>query len=142
MQPRDLAGALGLPLTLLHVIARQNPGSVGREHGPSPGDRRAAPDPATLIRELAGSLGGDMPIATRILDGEPAEQIARLAREIRSAVIVMSLGSSAVRRRKPGSIAYRVLCLAPVPVLALPETSSGRFYVQYLHRRAEAVNER
>ena len=57
------------------------------------------------------------------------------------ALIVMSLGSSAMRRRKPGSIAYRVLCLAPVPVLALPETSSRRFYVEYLHR-TEATNAR
>lgn len=121
-----LAAALGLPLTLLHVSAH--------------GHRKRVADPAALMGELAASLGADVAITTRIVDGEPAEQIARLAREKRSAVIVMSLGSSAMRRRKPGSIAYRVLCLAPVPVLALPETSSGRFYVDYLHRaEAQAV---
>jgi universal stress protein A len=127
-----LAAALGLPLMLLHVITRPNPGSVGWEHGSTQGGRTAIGDPATLMGELTGSLGANASISTRVVDGDPAEQIARLAREKRSALIVMSLGSSAMRRRKPGSIAYRVLCLAPVPVLALPETSSGRLYVQYL----------
>lgn len=127
-----LAAALRLPLMLLHVIARPNPGSAGWEHGATHGDRTAVADPATFMGELVASLGTDASVSTRIVDGDPAEQIARLAREQRSALIVMSLGSSAMRRRKPGSIAYRVLCLAPVPVLALPETSSGRLYVQYL----------
>jgi nucleotide-binding universal stress UspA family protein len=137
-----LARALGLPLTLLHVVARPTPGSVGWEHESSAGERTAVADPATRMGELVGSLEADVRIATRIVDGEPAEQIARLAREKRSAVIVMSLGSSAMRRRRPGSIAYRVLCLAPVPVLALPETSSGRFHVQYLDEGAEVATTR
>ena len=136
-----LARALGLPLTLLHVITRPTPGSMGWEHGPSTGDRTALTDPATLMKELAASLEADVPIPTVIVDGEPAEQIARLAREKRSAAIVMSLGSSAMRRR-PGSIAYRVLCLAPVPVLALPETPSGRLYVEYLHHGDEVMKAR
>jgi nucleotide-binding universal stress UspA family protein len=106
---------------LLHVIAQPNPG-LGWEHGSTQGERTALGNPATLMGELAGSLGADASISTRVVDGDPAEQIARLAREKHSALIVMSLGSSASRRRKPGSIAYRVLCLAPVPVLALPET--------------------
>ena len=134
-----LATALGLPLLLLHVIARPNPGSTGWEHGNTQGDRTAVVDSATLIGKLAASLGAGASISTRITDGDPAEQIARLARENRSALIVMSLGSSAMRRRKPGSIAYRVLCLAPVPVLALPETASGQLYVQYLHHGAQAT---
>jgi universal stress protein A len=118
-----LARALDLPLTLVHVTPSQ-----GRS------------DPSTLMGELAASLPEDVRVATLIVDGEPAEQIARQAREKRSTIIVMSLGSSAMRRRKPGSIAYRVLCLAPVPVLALPETSSGRFYVAHLHRRVEPTH--
>lgn len=136
-----LAGALGLPLTLLHAIEEPHREAVRGEHGIARRHRKAVADPAALMSELAASLGADVAIATHIVDGEPAEQIARLAREKRSAVIVMSLGSSAMRRRKPGSIAYRVLCLAPVPVLALPETSSGRFYVEYLHRAEAAEQE-
>lgn len=133
-----LAEALGLPLMLLHAVAEPHPGSA--ERGTSARGRTAA-DPATLMGELAGSLGNGTPISTLIVDGEPAEQIARLARDTLSPLIVMSLGSSAMRRRKPGSIAYGVLCLARVPVLALPETSSGQLRVQYLShspRTAEA----
>ena len=137
-----LAAAVGLPLMLLHVIARPHPGSVGWEHATTQGDRTAVADPATLMGELAAALGTDASMSTRITDGDPAEQIARLARETRSALIVMSLGTSAMRRRKPGSIAYRVLCLAPVPVLALPRTSSGRLYVQFLAHGAEVPTAR
>ena len=137
-----LAAALGLPLMLLHVVARTNPGSAGWEHANTQGDRTALADPATLMGELVASIGAGTSISTRVTDGDPAEQIARLARDKRSALIVMSLGSSAMRRRKPGSIAYRVLCLAPVPVLALPETSSGQLYVQYLNHGADVIRAR
>jgi universal stress protein A len=128
-----LARALGLPLLLLHAITPPNPASPGRRQGETLGDRTQGGDPAALMTELGASLATDVRIDSRIVHGEPAEQIARLAREKLSAVIVMSLGSSAMRRRKPGSIAYRVLCLAPVPVLALPETPSGRLDIQYLN---------
>lgn len=123
-------------MALLHVVP-PGPRSIGMPGAATHRDRTTPADPATLMGELAASLESDVPIVTRIVDGDPAEQIARLAREAGSAAIVMSLGSSAMRR-KPGSIAYRVLCLAPVPVLALPETPSGRLHVQYLHQGAHA----
>lgn len=135
-----LAGALGLPLTLLHVIGQRPSDGVGWEQGSTQGDRMAVADPAALMGELVESLGADAAVSTRIVHGDPAEHIAGLAREKRAALIVMSLGSSAMGRRKPGSIASRVLCLAPVPVLALPETSSGRLYVHYLHYGAAAAH--
>ena len=118
-----LARALGLPLLVLHASGRLD-----------------VDDAAARMAALSASLRTIAPLESRIVDGEPAEQIALLAREQRCALVVMSLGSSSMRhrRRKPGSIAYRVLCLAPVPVLALPETPSGRLYVQYI-RQSGAV---
>ena len=118
-----VARALGLPLLVLHAC-----------------DRLDVDDASVRMAALSGKLRKITPLEGRIVDGEPPEQIARLAREERCALVVMSLGSSSMRRRrrKPGSIAYRVLCLAPVPVLALPETASGRLYVQYI-RRGEAA---
>ena len=132
-----LSRALGLPLLLLHAIVPANPLTAAlrrstREH---PGED----DPTTLMAGLVRDLKADIPVESWIVDGEPAEQIARFARENGSAVIVMSLGSSMTRRRRPGSIAYRALCLAPAPVLALPETSSGRVYVQHLHESARTA---
>jgi nucleotide-binding universal stress UspA family protein len=136
-----LARALDVSLTLMHVTPPEG-GTMASRAGSPHGERTAPGDPSTLMGELAASLPDDVPLATLIVDGEPAEQIARQAREKQSTIIVMSLGSSAMRRRKPGSIAYRVLCLAPVPVLALPETPSGRFYVAHLHRRVGPTHAR
>jgi nucleotide-binding universal stress UspA family protein len=124
-----LARALHLPLLVVHVIASPNSASSRVRSA-----RGTSADPAILLAELAAAVEPGVSVEVHLVDGEPAEQIARLAREKRAALVVMSLGSSAMRarHRKPGSVAYRVLCLAPAPVLALPGTSSGRAYVQYL----------
>ena len=133
-----LSRALGLPLLLLHAVAPRNP--LSRLRKSAGGEGAPDGDPMTMMAELVRDLKADIPVESRVVDGEPAEQIARLAREKRSPVIVMSLGSSMTRHRRPGSIAYRVLCLAPVPVLALPETSSGRVYVHHLHEASGSAH--
>jgi nucleotide-binding universal stress UspA family protein len=128
-----------LKLSLLHAIGSPSVGTLGWQHAATAGDRTPTRDPSAQMAELAESVGSDVDVDASIVHGEPAEQIARYAREKQCAFIVMSLGSSAMRNRRPGSIAYRVLCLAPAPVLALPETASGRLYVDYLHGRAGAA---
>ena len=127
-----LARALDLRLMLLHVIVPPRLGSLGWQHAATAGDRTPRQNPSALMTELVESLGPVLEVDVRIVHGEPAEEIARHAREKRTAFIVMSLGSSAMRDRRPGSIAYRVLCLAPAPVLALPESAAGRLRVDYL----------
>lgn len=137
-----LARALGLSLTLLHVIGSPGHQVSSRQPG-TPDERRTVEDPAALMRELVESMPAGASIVDHIVCGEPAEEIARFAREKRAAMIVMSLGSSGMRARTaPGSIAYRVLCLAPVPVLALPETPAGRLYVQHLDPGRRAARAR
>jgi nucleotide-binding universal stress UspA family protein len=116
-----LARALKLPLTLLHVSAPPQLATLGWQRAASPGDRTASSDPNVALHDLSASFPADVQVDIRLLHGAAAEEIARYAREKRAAFIVMSLGSSAMRGRTPGSIAYRVLCLAPVPILALPE---------------------
>lgn len=133
-----LAGALDLRLTLLHVIVSPRLGSLGWQHAAAAGDRTPRQNPSALMRELVESLRPEVEVDVRIVHGEPAEEIARHAREKRSSFIVMSLGGSAMRDRRAGSTAYRVLCLAPAPVLALPETAAGRLHVDYLHHRGAA----
>jgi nucleotide-binding universal stress UspA family protein len=134
-----LAHALDLKLSVLHAIVSPTVGTLGWQHAVAVGDRMPSRDPNAQMAELAASLGSDVEVDVRVVHGEPAEQIARYARETQCAFIVMSLGSSAMRNRRPGSIACRVLRLAPAPVLALPEIASGRLYVHYLHRRVGAV---
>ena len=117
-----VAAALGVPRVGLHVVP-----------APSNATCEIAPDPSIAMKTLIADVTAAHP-ETLILEGDPAEVIARTAREKKSPLIVMSLGSSAAPERKPGSVAYRVLCLAPVPILALPETPAGRLHVAHLHR--------
>jgi len=137
-----LAGALHVPLALLHVVEPAARVARGWQYAAAAGDRTAVQDPAMRMSELAESIGPGSDVVTYILHGDPAEIIARQAREKHAALIVMSLGSSARGGRPPGSIAYRVLCLAPVPVLAIAETAAGHAYVAHLHQQAGAVDAR
>jgi nucleotide-binding universal stress UspA family protein len=56
-----------------------------------------------------------------VLSGNPAEKIAVLATTRQAGLIVMGLlNHTGVFGARPGSIAYRVLILAPIPVLVVP----------------------
>jgi len=56
--------------------------------------------------------------------GRPAESLAAIAQERDAGLIVVGLmGEEAGRTGRPGSIAYRLLCLAHVPVLVVPSSS-------------------
>jgi nucleotide-binding universal stress UspA family protein len=117
---------------LLHVIAPPQPAALGWQRAAATGDRTAFSDPDVALHDLSASFPADVDVDIQLLHGAAAEEIARHAREKRAAFIVMSLGSSAVRGRAPGSIAYRVLCLAPVPILALPERRVERVGIDHL----------
>lgn len=131
-----LARALKLPLLLLHVIPPRPVAAPGWEHTPATGDRMRTRSATLLMRDLAESLDPQVLVLSRIDDGDPAEVVAKLAREETASAIVMGLGSRVGDGggQQPGSVAYRVLCLAPVPVLALPAAAFGRVYVQHIER--------
>ena len=76
-----------------------------------------------LLREAPSRLRR----ATDIACGDPASEIARLAREHAAGVIVMSLHSSSPETgRMIGSVTYRLLCQTPVVVVALPPAPGTR----------------
>ena len=137
-----LACALNLRLSLLHVIVPHQAATWGWEHTTAPGERTPIADPRVMLCELADSFGTGVDVRTEIAHGNPAVEIARYAREKRAAFIVMSLRSSAMHDRSPGSIAYRVLCLAPVPILALPATTSGHVYFEHPTHRVRLADAR
>ncbi len=61
-------------------------------------------------------------LRARVVSGAPAEQIARLSREIDADLIVMGVTArGAIGRRLFGSTAVRVMRSASRPVLAIPE---------------------
>jgi nucleotide-binding universal stress UspA family protein len=72
--------------------------------------------------------------------GEPAEEIAKVAHDRDTGLIVMGLHSSPLLGPRMGSVTYRVLCLAHRLVLALPpHPAPGR--QMDLRRADEALSE-
>jgi nucleotide-binding universal stress UspA family protein len=119
-----LARALSVPLVLLHVVPGGPWAVEGRHHATTGRDRTPLAATESLVQALAASIG-PQPIETIVADGVPGDEIARCARERGVSIIVMALEGVGGAHR-PGSVAYRVLCLAPVPVLAVPASVVSR----------------
>jgi nucleotide-binding universal stress UspA family protein len=84
---------------------------------------RAETELDALVQTLPPSLKPEALVAY----GEPAEEIAKIANDRDAGLIVMGLHSSPLTGPRMGSVTYRVLCLAPRLVLAIPPVpvSSG-----------------
>jgi nucleotide-binding universal stress UspA family protein len=122
----DLAREISVPLVLAHVVT---PADVPRQWQSYVGD--ADTERATLARkrleELSAHLSGTAGCDTVVVVGRPADAIASIAQERRAGLIVVGLsGHHGVLAPRPGSIAYRVLCLAQVPVLVVPPRAAAR----------------
>ncbi len=115
-----LAHAFGVPLLLLHVVAPLKGLERLRSHLDTH-NRARVEQAGEQIRRLVSELGASADIETVVAVGSPAEEIARIAVARGVGLILMGL-----RRQehmfgaRPGSVAYRVLGLSPVRVLALP----------------------
>ena len=126
----SLADAFGVPLLLVHVVA------------PRKGIERLRPQLEThnriqieradeQIQQLVYEVGAPVGIEAAVTVGSPAEEIAQIAVARGVGLIVMGL-----RRQehmfgpRPGSIAYRVLGLAPARVLALPPGEAHAEWLQ------------
>jgi nucleotide-binding universal stress UspA family protein len=73
------------------------------------------------LRALAQVVCGTTACEDVVAIGRTAEAIAAIAADRRAQMIVMSLGSGAAAlSARPGTIAYRVLRLSPIPVLVVP----------------------
>jgi nucleotide-binding universal stress UspA family protein len=87
-------------------------------------ERRARADEA--LDEVTRSLDESVRAETVRLYGDPAEEIAKLARDRDAGLVVMGLHSSRLLGPRMGSVTYRVLCLVSIPVLALPPHRTAR----------------
>lgn len=113
-----IAGALSLPLLLVHVAAAAGvAGVIDRA-------RTAALDAESAHQQLDAlrlGLDASAAIETLVLQGNAADEIAALAERRHVGLVVMGLrGAGGAFGQGPGSIAYRTLCLCPALVLALP----------------------
>jgi nucleotide-binding universal stress UspA family protein len=112
----DVARELSRPLLLLHVVD-------GHSKPAAASGKDAVSIAEAVLHRLAEAIGGDPEV--RVVEGVPAQEIARCALEREAILIVMAL-TGTNQQPRPGSVAYRVLCLAPVPVLAAPPIVAHR----------------
>jgi universal stress protein A len=116
---RGLAEALQVPLIATHVVEPVRSPLTARLHLPSIEVERRTRAEDRLHELLAAAPQTRRPEAL-IAYGDPAEEIAKIARDRQAGLIVVGLHGSPVLGPRMGSVTYRVLCLAPVLVLALP----------------------
>jgi nucleotide-binding universal stress UspA family protein len=123
----DIARRFAAELILVHVLAHLRlPAWMGR--GVEAHQRQRIDSALKALERARTKLSLASPSSSRVLVGNPAEEIARLTIEQPRALVVMSLrGNTAGWGARRGSIAYRVLTHAVRPVLALPTRRiSGR----------------
>ena len=114
---RDLSAAI----TLLHVIEPVTVPPQWQSLMEEPAEARAATARARL-KTLADLSCAGLRHDTVVSSGRAAETITATAVEHRADLIVMGLtGDQGMVGPRPGTIAYRVLCSAHVPVLVLPQ---------------------
>ncbi len=81
-------------------------------------ERRSRAEKA--LAELAASLGPTLRVEALVAYGDPAEEIAKVARDRDTGLIVIGLHATSILGPRMGSVTYRVLCLTAMLVLALP----------------------
>ena len=114
-----LARLYGVPLVLLHVVGpmlalpRWQDRLEAHEH-----ERIAEAE--NRLAQVAGEIGGGGQVQTVVRIGTPADSIASVAREHDAGLITLGLRRDGLLQPHPGSIAYKVFCLAETPVLAVP----------------------
>lgn len=116
---RGLGEALDVRLILAHVIepvksrlaARLNLARVEA-------DRRAIAEDG--MSELMATIPRRLHPEALVAYGDPAEELAKVAQDRQAGLVVMGLHGSPVLGPRMGSVTYRLLCLCPTLVLALP----------------------
>lgn len=121
---RRLADTLDLPLLLTHVVEPVRfPFPI---HAPLPSvnaERRARAE--QTLETLVSAITSPRKPEALTAYGDPAEEIAQIARDRQVGLIVMGLHASPRGGPGMGSVTYRVLCLTPTLVLALPPAPAG-----------------
>jgi nucleotide-binding universal stress UspA family protein len=114
-----LAEALGLPLILVHVIEPLKSRLAARLHleGIEADRRSVAEDGMT---ELLATIPKRLRREALVVYGDPSEEVAKVARDRDAGLMVVGLHGSPMLSPRMGSVTYRLLCLAPTLVLALP----------------------
>jgi nucleotide-binding universal stress UspA family protein len=113
----SFARGFGLPVMLLHVVPPVDRMPRALEAARA-AERLHETNAQVRLAELADHIRGEVEVEVEIRSGSAAEEIAASAAARHAIATIASGGENAHHR--PGSIAYRVLCLSEAPVLAVP----------------------
>jgi universal stress protein A len=114
-----IAKALDVPLLLAHVLEPvRRPLWRQDEHPRVEPARRARAEKS--LEALVAQVPDTLRAETLLTVGNPAEEIARIARERKTQLIVLGLLASEPAGPRIGSVTFRVLCLTSSLVLSLP----------------------
>ena len=116
---RAISETLNVPLIAIHVVepvrsplaAKLHKAHIEHERKTRAEDR---------LQELLAAVPRKLNPESLVAYGDPAEEIAKLARDRQAGLVVIGLHGSPMLGPRMGSVTYRVLCLAPTLVLALP----------------------
>ena len=121
---RAISEALQVPLLATHVVEPVRSPLAAKLHLPSIElERRTRAEDA--LAELLATVPRQLHPEALVAYGDPAEEIAKVARDRRAGLMVIGLHGSPMLGPRMGSVTYRVLCLVPALVLALPPKQSA-----------------
>ena len=119
-----LARALHVPLILAHVIEPVRSRLTARQLAGIESARRAGAEEA--LQDIARTLTTGTPVESLVVYGDPAEELAKVAHDRDAGLIVICLHTTPLLGPRMGSVTYRMLCLVPSLVLALPPAPAER----------------
>jgi nucleotide-binding universal stress UspA family protein len=122
MQAIDMAKRDGTELLLVYVLEPPSPflADSSAVHYRQLQASLAAKARLSLTRAVARAKRAGVAVSDILLEGSPAEKIVRLAKQRRAALIVMGTrGRTGFKKLLLGSVAERVIGLAPCPVLTV-----------------------
>ena len=120
---RALSEALHVPFIAAHVVEPVRSPLAEKLHLPNLElERKTRAEDA--LEELLATVPRQLHPEALVAYGDPAEEIAKLARDRQAGLVLIGLHASPLRGPRMGSVTYRVLCLTPTLVLALPPVAA------------------
>jgi nucleotide-binding universal stress UspA family protein len=133
-----LAQALGVGLILAHVIEPLKRRLAVRINLPRlEADRRSIVDDA--MQNLMAAVPPELRPEPLVAYGDPAEELAKVAHDRQVGLVVIGLHGSPLLGPRMGSVTYRLLCLSPTLVLALPPQETNVHSLEEEHRHAHSI---
>jgi nucleotide-binding universal stress UspA family protein len=124
-----IAEMLGVAALITHIIEPARlPPARRRDALHIDAERRARAD--QVIEAILDSTTAARRPEGLVAYGDPAEEIAKIARDRHVGLIVMGLRADGSPHGRMGSVTYRVLCVSHAAVLALPPPPRGAAHAE------------